>query len=102
MLAFKYKIKLGHNKFLFQDSGTTVYRGSKRSCTKEFILVVDKDKKVLSIINAGRQIKVLLKSHLRGLNAEHTDKKHTDEHTDTDDRLMQNIHVHVLINYRNM
>ncbi|CAH3186067.1 unnamed protein product, partial [Porites evermanni] len=29
-----------------QDSGTTVYRGSKRSCTKEFILVVDKEKKV--------------------------------------------------------
>ncbi|CAH3186071.1 unnamed protein product [Porites evermanni] len=32
-----------------QDSGTTVYRGSKRSCTKEFILVVDKEKKTFTL-----------------------------------------------------
>ncbi|KAL9967991.1 hypothetical protein ACROYT_G026315 [Oculina patagonica] len=32
-----------------QDSGNTVYRGSKRSCTKEFILVVDKDKKTFTL-----------------------------------------------------
>ena len=31
-----------------------------------------------------------------------TKNSHTDEHTDTDDRLMQNIHVHVLINYQSM
>nr|XP_058958909.1 ELL-associated factor 2-like [Pocillopora verrucosa] len=32
-----------------QDSGNTVYRGSKRSCTKEFILVVDKEKKTFTL-----------------------------------------------------
>ncbi|XP_066029803.1 ell-associated factor Eaf [Pocillopora verrucosa] len=32
-----------------QDSGNTVYRGSKRSCTKEFFLVVDKEKKTFTL-----------------------------------------------------
>ena len=32
--------------FNLQDDSNTIYRGSKRICTKEFILVVDKDKKV--------------------------------------------------------
>ncbi|XP_068716247.1 ELL-associated factor 1-like isoform X1 [Montipora capricornis] len=32
-----------------QDNSNTIYRGSKRSCTKEFILVVDKDKKTFTL-----------------------------------------------------
>lgn len=32
-----------------QDDSNTIYRGSKRICTKEFILVVDKDKKTFTL-----------------------------------------------------